>query len=226
MKKAIAYLSIFGAGCAVGVLGARLYYKKQFEDRIAALLERVATLPKAVLENSFAHRDCVDLVRSVITQKLHIDYMDACIAVSAWQKGKLSGETVMEKWAHCGKLLAAFADVLDSHPDYSMYQTLCDQGKNRPVNPYFADALKDNLLNDYCRTAAFELVKFVYCKEAAVFENWVGDSLAIGKLQPADTFETERTRIFDEFKALPFEKMHEVPACDLHTAIDRVLKEV
>ena len=41
MKKAIAYLSIFGAGCAVGVLGARLYYKKQFEDRIDEEIEAV-----------------------------------------------------------------------------------------------------------------------------------------------------------------------------------------
>ena len=120
-------------------------------------------------------------------------------------------------------MLSAFADLLDAHPDYSMYQTLQDQAKNRPINPYFADALKDNLLNDYCRTAAFELVKFVYCKEAAVFESWVRDSLAAGKLQPTDTFETERTRIFDEFKALPFAKMHEAPACDLRTAIDRIL---
>ena len=41
MKKFIAYLSMFGAGCATGVLGARFYYKKQFDDRIDAELESI-----------------------------------------------------------------------------------------------------------------------------------------------------------------------------------------
>lgn len=41
MNKFIAYLSIFGAGCATGVLGARFYYKKQFDDRIDAELESI-----------------------------------------------------------------------------------------------------------------------------------------------------------------------------------------
>jgi hypothetical protein len=198
-------------------------YQEEFADDIAALLKKVAALPESVLADPFAHRDCVDLVRSVITQKLHIDYMAAAIAVGRWQAGQVSSEIVTAMWDRCSKLLSALGDVLDSHEDYSMYKTLLDQGKNRPVNPYFADALKDNLLNDYCRTAAFELVKFVYCKEAAVFENWVQASLASGKLQSTDSFETERTRIFHEFKALPFEKMHEAPACDLRTAIDRIL---
>jgi len=198
-------------------------YQKQFEDNIAALLKKVAALPASVLEDPFAWRDCADLVRSVITQKLHIDYIDAAIALSRWQKGEVPAETVAKKWTDCGKLLSALADVLDSHPDYSMYETLQDQEKNRPVNPYFADALKDNLLNDYCRTAAFELVKFVYCKEASVFKNWVADSLSAGKILPSDTFDTERKRIFEEFKAMPFAQMHAAPACDLSAAIGRIL---
>ena len=200
--------------------------QRPYDSNIKTLLEKIKNLPGEVTEDRFAYRDCVDLVRSVITQKLHIDYLDACMSVSAWGKGELAAEQVLAKWTACRQLMAAFADVLDAHEDYSMYQTLLDQGKNRPVNPYFADALKDNLLNNYCRTAAFELVKYVYCKESAVFEKWVTDSIAAGKAAPlpADIFEKDRNRIFDEFKALPFEQMHTQPACDLPTAIDRVLE--
>lgn len=108
-----------------------------------------------------------------------------------------------------------------SHSDYSMYETLCHQGKNRPVNPYFEDALKDNILNDYCRTAAYELVSFVYTKEADVLAAWAENSKP-GEAIPAEDFLAERAKIFDDFKALPLAEMH--ATCDLCTAIDRVLK--
>lgn len=108
-----------------------------------------------------------------------------------------------------------------SHGDYSMYETLCHQGKNRPVNPYFEDTLKDNILNDYCRTAAYELVKFVYAKEADVLAAWAENSKP-GEAIPAEDFLAERAKIFDDFKALPLAEMH--ATCDLCAAIDRVLK--
>ena len=203
----------------------RVVYEKSFDCEIARMIDKIRHLPKEVMEAPFVVRDCVDLVRSVITEKLHIDLMDACIAFSAWQKGKESAETVLAKWDACEKLMAGFADVLDTHGDYSMYRTLVDQGKNRKVNPYFEDALKDNLLNNYCRTAAFELVKFVYCKELAVYKKWVTDSIAAGKAGglPAETFKTERDRIFDRFKALPLKDMHPAGLQDIYQVLDSVL---
>ena len=203
-------------------------YQKTFDKNIVTLLRKIRALPGAVLKDRFVLRDCVDIVRSTIVQKLHIDYMDACVQFAGWQKGEVDGDTVLARWDACGKLLDAFGDVLDAHEDYSMYATLCDQGKNRKVNPYFEDALKDNILNDYCRTAAFELVKFVYTKESAVFGKWVAGCIASGKAEaiPTEAFEAERTKIFDAFKALPLKDMHTDSPCDLYTAIDRVLEMI
>jgi len=196
------------------------------DGEIAALLKTVRNLPREVQESRFVLRDCVDLVRSVIVQKLHVDYIDAAIAFAQWRKGTVDGETVLAKWEHCRRLMEALGKVLDAHKDYSMYETLCHQGKNRKVNPFFEDALKDNLLNDYCRTAAYELVTFVYCKEAAVYSKWVADCVAAGEgtAVPAEAFEAERSRIFEEFKALPLKDMHTEKACSLNEAIDCLLK--
>jgi hypothetical protein len=189
---------------------------------------RLESVPEDVRNARFVLRDCVDLVRSAITQKLHMDYIEACILFADWQNGQVSGEQVLAKWAKCERLLECLGDLLDTHPDYSMYQTLLDQGRNRPVNPYFEDALKDNLLNNYCRTAAFELVKFVYCRESAVLRQWVQDCVVKGQYQPAptDVFETQRNRIFDDFKATPLADLHKASAGDLVEVIDCMLEVI
>lgn len=200
-------------------------YQKTFDTAIVNLLRKIRNLSRQMLEEPFVLRDVVDIVRSVLVQKLHIDYIDACIAFAKWQRREESAETVCAKLAANRKLLAGLGDILDAHEDYSMYATLLHQGKNRPVNPYFADALKDNILNDYCRTAAFELVKFVYIKEADVLAGWMTDCMTAGEGMPvpAEEFNEARTRIFDEFKALPLAEMHPNTPCDLYTALDRVL---
>ena len=106
-----------------------------------------------------------------------------------------------------------------------MYATLQDQGKNRKVNPYFEEALKDNILNNYCRTAAYEPVKYVYIKESAVFGAWVGQCLAEkqGKPLPTEQFETARCRIFAEYKALPLKAMQPEVPCELGAVLETML---
>jgi len=202
--------------------------QRPYDKDIVTLLKKIKALPKEVLDARFVLRDCVDLIRSALVQKLHIDYMEGCILFARWQEGAADGNAVLAKWEENGKLLGALADILSTHEDYSMYATLCHQGKNRPVNPYFEDALKDNILNDYCRTAAFELVKFVYTKESALFGKWVADCITAGKGEaiPTEAFEAERTKIFDDFKAMPLQNMHTDAPCDLYTAIDRVLEVI
>ncbi len=193
--------------------------QKPYNKQIVALLEKIKALPKDVLEARFVLRDCVDLIRSALTQKLHIDYIDACITLAEGEK-----DAAVAKFAANRKLLEGFARVLSAHSDYSMYETLCHQGKNRKVNPYFEDALKDNILNDYCRTAAYELVAFVYTKEADVLAAWAEKSEK-GAAVPAEDFLAEREKIFDAFKALPLKNMHPAEPSDLYTTIDDLLKE-
>ena len=76
MKKLIAYLSIFGAGCATGVLGARFYYRKQFEAQIdeemqsirVAFEKKSEQLKKDVLEKVERHIEESDVDREVVKE--------------------------------------------------------------------------------------------------------------------------------------------------------------
>ena len=100
-----------------------------------------------------------------------------------------------------------------------------DQGKNRKVNPYFEEALKENILNNYCRTAAYELVQHVYKKESAVFGAWVDRSLAEKQAKPLPTeqFETARNEIFAAYKALPLKAMQPESPCELLSVLAKML---
>lgn len=199
--------------------------QKAFDGQITALLEQVKALPKEILEDRFVCRDCVDLVRSAITQKLHIDYMEACALLARWEQGRAEAQAVRDKWADCEKLLAAFAELLACHEDYSVYGTLQDQGKNRKVNPYFEEALKENILNNYCRTAAYELVQHVYLQESAAFGAWVGQCLTEkqGKPLPTEQFEAARSKIYAEYKVLPLKAMQPEAPCDLLSVLAKML---
>lgn len=200
-------------------------YEREFEPQIAAFLQLVKALPAQMLENKFVLRDTVDLVRSVLTQKLHIDYLDAAISVALWKNKAVSAENVQSKFAYCRRLLDSLAELLNTHEDYSMYATLQDQGKNRKVNPYFEDALKDNILNDYCRTAAYEPVKFVYCPEADALDKRLTECLATGEEFKIckKTFEEERTNIFDAFKEMPLQAMQPDGRSNLSEVVSRML---
>lgn len=203
-------------------------YSNSFNKDVITLLQKVKALPAEVLNNKFAMRDCMDLMRSAISQILQICYVDTCIAYMDLQKGEGDADRVLKALDFYSSLMDSFGDLLYLHDDYSMYKTLCDQAKNRPINPAFADTLKDNLLNNYCRTAAFELVRFVYCKEITVFSDWIKSRIAENNLESLlpESFPTERERIFNEFKALPFEEMQKYPAKNFAEAIDGVLKVI
>jgi len=202
--------------------------EKSFDGTIVTLLQKIRALPGEVLEDPFVLRDCVDLVRSVLTQMLHIHYVDAALQFAAWQRGEAEAEAVLAKWTYCRGLLESFPEVLNTHADYSMLETLREQGKDRPVNPFFAEALKENLLNKYCRTAAYELAAYVYRKEADVLGDWIVRCVAEGQTGafPTAEFQQAQDKIRREFMELPFEAMHPTGLVPLHDAIDRLLARI
>ena len=108
--------------------------------------------------------------------------------------------------------------------DNSIYETLRELGANRKVNPAFEEALKDNALCGYCRSAAYEAVRYVYNKEADVLQNWISKCIAAGKAEavPAKDFLEAGNRIFEEFKAIPLADMQAEPYYSLQETAGRV----
>jgi len=99
---------------------------------------------------------------------------------------------------------------LGLHEDHSMYYSFLDLEKNRPVNPFFDQAYRENVINFYCRTSVFEAVKGVYEKEVAVFKEWILKKIETGDTNVLDTEKLiqKREQIFDEFKATPLKAFH------------------
>lgn len=203
---------------------ARLHTEKNFEAGIKALIKTLRDLPQAVTEDPFALRDCVDLFRTVVLTWLHYGYLEAGLLFARWQKGETEASAVLEKWDFSRKLLDLYGDILRIHVDNSIYETLQELGANRKVNPAFEEALKDNALCGYCRSAAYEAVRYVYSKEADVLQNWISKCIAAGKAEavPAEEFLDAGKQIFAEFKAIPLADMQAEPYHSLQETAGRV----
>ena len=94
-----------------------------------------------------------------------------------------------------------------------MYETLRELGANRKVNPAFEEALKDNGLCGYCRSAVYEALRYVYAKEADVLADWIRRSVQTGKAEavPTEAFLEAGKQIFGEFKAISLADMQAEP---------------
>ena len=62
---------------------------------IGALVKAVRDLPQEWMNDPFIHRDCVDLVRSVLTQMLHIHYIRGALLLDTWRAGKGSVQVLL-----------------------------------------------------------------------------------------------------------------------------------
>jgi len=106
-----------------------------------------------------------------------------------------------------------------------MYHSLLELQKNRPVNPHFENTLKDNVINWYCRTSAYEAVKGVYQKEFSVFKEWMIKRLNSNDVNNMDmsSFPIEKERIFEEFKSVPLKEFHNSEKSGYKEVIENLL---
>ncbi|MBQ7821544.1 MAG: hypothetical protein IJ391_04610 [Clostridia bacterium] len=126
----------------------------------ADILRAASLISEKALEDRFARRDIIDIVRMVIENVL--DRIVAKVITSVDR-----GETAEQKYAdQYMKLIKLYADFLEHNRDCSLYETLCELNKTCAVPPEFEYTLKDNFLNGYCKQASFEAVKYLYIAES------------------------------------------------------------
>lgn len=169
----------------------------------------IKNLPVEVYEKPFIHRDVCDMIKSILVKKLHYNYIQTALLYLDWKHGKDVETKLRAKLDYCDRVMDLFADALNLHEDNSMYQSFVKLGKNRTVNPHFENTLKENVVNWYCRTSAYEVVKYVYKNEVQVFRNWVLEQLDTDNKAGKCTayFEDEKKKIFGEFKKIPLSDM-------------------
>lgn len=121
---------------------------KAFLLAMKETIEKIAALPKELIEKEFICRDTVDLVRTIMVKKLHYDSMEAGLKYAAAQDKK----STLPVWKNCLSQLKLYADILAMNEEYSIYHTVEGLRKVTQYNPHFDDAIKDNIINWYCRT--------------------------------------------------------------------------
>ena len=114
----------------------------------------------------------------------------------------------MEAIAACAEL---HAEMIGCHADYSMFETLEGLKKVCPVNPYFETAQKRDLVNGYCRQAAYEPEKKLFLAELKAYFAWARNALDTGDWT-WNQDETEN-QLYQAFIDTPLADLR--PACDI-----------
>lgn len=186
-------------------------YEKSFVPDMKKVLSMISDLPESVYELPFIHRDTVDMLKTVVMKKMQYACIKLSSSILRWYRGENEENQIKDLIDYIEKMLDLFGDVLGLHEDNCMYNSLLDLKKNREINPYFENALKDNVINWYCRTNAYEAVKGVYKKEFTVFKEWMLDKLSSNDRTNVDmsSFSEEKERILEEFKSIPLAEFHQ-----------------
>ncbi|MBE7036538.1 MAG: hypothetical protein E7403_04520 [Ruminococcaceae bacterium] len=199
-------------------------YDLQFTDTIKELLTLVHNLPEEVYEKPFIRRDVADLLKTVVMKKLQYRFMKLSYLLMRWYQGIDEAENIRVLLEKNEKMLDVMGDVLGLHEDNSLYYSLLDLQKNRPINPHFEDALKDNVVNWYCRSNVYEALQFVYKKEVQFFKNWVLEQLLNNdRTRNVECFAKAKEQIFEEFKKIPLKDFHQGKKPDYKTVTAAML---
>lgn len=162
-------------------------------------VELLSKLPSELLENDFIGRDAVDLLRSITERWLDVEVLEA---VLNWLDGKDS-DSLPARREKCIRGMELFARVLALREEFSACHTLEQLKTVSPVNPHFEGALKDNLINGYCRSSVYESARFVFLPELkALF-----DGLETHSPEAPPNYTEQSARIFEEFFQTPLDQM-------------------
>lgn len=186
-------------------------YEKSFVPDMKKVLSMISDLPESIYELPFIHRDTVDMLKTIVMKKMQYACIKLSSSILRWYRGENEENQIKDLIDYIEKMLDLFGDVLGLHEDNCMYNSLLDLKKNREINPHFENALKDNVINWYCRTSAYEAVKGVYKKEFTVFKEWMLDKLSSNDRTNVDmsSFSKEKERILEEFKSIPLAEFHQ-----------------
>jgi len=200
-------------------------YEKAFVPDMIKTISLIRNLPESVYELPFIHRDTVDMMKTVVMKKMQYACIKLSSSILRWYRDGDEEAQIRALINYIEEMLDLFGDVLGLHEDNCMYHSLLDLNKNREVNPHFENTLKDNVINWYCRTSAYEAVKGVYKKEFTVFKEWMLNKLSSNDKSSPDMsgFKKEKERILEEFKKTPLEEFHKNQKPDYKTVLEKLL---
>lgn len=190
------------------------------------LCEKLAALPYGT-GDAFVDRDAIDLARTVAGRLFSVALYRYAATQGDWLVGRADAAAVKAAGERCTAILTALRDILALHDDYSMNASLDKLRSIHPINPYFAQALKGNAENGYCRTYIYELFNDYYLPQLALYTKWVDERVAGGDvkspMKPAKPLPMKE--IVDAFYAKPLAEMAR-PAAHARQAFAEAIKEI
>ena len=195
---------------------------KYYASDIKKVLFEIANMPKSVFEKPFIRRDTVDIMKTVSFKMLQYTCAEALYEMRESTQGS-DASAIKEKLTRVKKMLSALGDVLGLSEDYSMLASYNDLSKNREINPAFAEAYRENVVNHYCRTGIYEVVKGIYEKEVDVFNKWAFERLDGNRsFSYTPDLKEAKDRIFEEFMETPLESFHTSKTDDYKEIAERM----
>lgn len=179
----------------------------------AQTLSLLSQIPCEALANAFVLRDVVDIARSVLEQRIHHGIMRLLCEIEKFKQGNDNGEWMKKQM---NALLTCMQDhlaVIGCHADYSMNCTMKALASVCPVNPAFEPTLKRNLVNGYCRQAAYEAEKGLFVQENEAYYAWVIKNIDENKREQWKwTLDETENELYAAFMETPLEALQ--PALD------------
>ncbi len=200
-------------------------YEKTFVPDMKKTLLLIRDLPEDIYSKPFIRRDVADILKTVVMKKIQYSFIKLSYSILRWRRGENEEGKIRTLLDYNEKMLCLFEETLALHEDNSMYYSLLELQKNRPINPHFENTLKDNVINWYCRTSAYEAVKGVYKKEFSVFKEWMIKRLNSNDINNMDmsSFPKEKERIFEEFKSISLKEFHNAEKNGYKEVIENLL---
>ena len=116
------------------------------------------------------------------------------------------------------KLMGALRDILGSHADFSLRESLRHMQAVAPTNPNFEITLKNNAENTYCRSYIYENTAYLYVPEMEILFSEVKKAFA-------QSTEMDRTRIQIR-TAQNRERFFRTPLCEMRPACVPELQKI
>ena len=140
--------------------------------------------------------------------------------IYAYQQGADNADAIRAQMKCLYAAALCHKELIACHDDYSMQATMETLNAVCPVNPVFEQTLKRNLVNGYCRQAAYEPENYLYLDEARAYYGWVECNLAAkNRGEWAWDLEEKKQALFDAFMAKPLAEMRPPKAHDLRAAL-------
>ena len=191
-------------------LGERRMYE---ENRRNFMLKKLCYRRIAETEDTFIRRDIIDIARTVCGRFLNY------LLAKAFLRFGMPVETEEIRIVY-QRLTALLSELLRHTKDFSVYETLLQLRETAPVNPDFERTLKENILNNYCRQYAAELIDGVFQKESEAVFDWLQ--------KPYEQAELRRISadICSKFMQTPLSDMQKKAENSLPEALRRIVTEI